>query len=383
MAALLPVTAAAQGKVRLVTRPGTYVFAGQTTLEVHSRLYHGADFHTFLKVRWPQTGAEPPRHHRSEVASDAFGTKEPWCVLWREGEPTVWIARGHIRQNWKQPKLSSLQKVELGDPSAVRRTMAHERGPKGFVPDDIAKVLAAEMTLPAATAGKPDVHVEAAKADYVFDLLCRVRCVGDDGAPLAGVSVRFPVVIPGEHERTGGTVPTNSGLATSVAVSDEQGYAQALVAISELAYEHGAQVAPTRARGSKTKPQLLPKMRRIARIEVAAERVRDLQRARITVRDGRKLRGTLVDAEGRPMVGATVAVAVATAADAPRFPSVRRTDEAGRFTFDDLAKQGDVQLVVRWGTQCAALAAPVAPGGALQLRWGGGASAKLVAKSAR
>ncbi|MFN3241061.1 MAG: carboxypeptidase regulatory-like domain-containing protein [Planctomycetota bacterium] len=385
-ALLLPV-AAAQAKVQVATRPGTWTFAGQTTLEIHSRLYHGADYHTFLKVRWPQDGAEPPRHHRSEVASDAFGNKEHWCVLWRAGDATVWIARGHQRRNWKLPKLSSLQKVELADPSAVRRTLVQERGANGFVPADIATALARHMTVPAANAGKPDVHVEAAKRDYVFDLLCRVRCVGDDGRPLAGVAVRFPVVIPGEQQRSAGTAPTNSGLPTSVATSGDDGYAVALVAVSELAYEHGAQVAPTPGRDRVLgNPSRLSKLRRLPRVEVAAERVRDQQRARVAVQAGRKLRGTLVDAGGRPIVGATVAVAAAANDDAPRFPSLRRTDEAGRFAFDDLPDQGDVQLVVRRGRQCASLAEPFAPEDALQLRWqarGGRAAATLTRVSGR
>lgn len=364
LAVVTPTQEPASGDVVVVAEAGTWSFAGGASVEVERTLFHGADIQTTATIRWPPAKNRPAMRYRIHVGADTFGRRQPWSVAWQRGEPILWIVEGRPAKQpgrtAERPPVRSLRRVDLADPRAVSTIHARGVGPEGFLPPSLASALAGSFGVPVADGrALPLPKIETAAVDHAIEVLCRVRVSTPAGEPVAGVTVRFPAIIPREKAdnpmrigtTTNGdaTLPANGGLATVRAVSAADGVAFGLVPLSSRATDHGALVRPTAAGLRREKLEIAP-------LRLSPEQYRD-HFIREPTGLGR-IRGRLLDGAGRPVVDALVAVAPRAPAAGITFPRHTRTAANGAFALTRLPAKAPLRLLVRHGGVTVALADP-------------------------
>lgn len=303
--------------IRIEGGGGVWDFGGGAELEVRGRLFHGADVATTATVRWPArlegSDLELPRSCVIQVASDSFGNRQPWTIVWDPARSVLWVATGALGRPQGRWSLESLRRVDLSDPATVHTAHVHGAWPRGWVPDAIADALDESALLPGeADVDRPKVRPESTTELQPLWLHCRVRVVDAAGAPVVGERVRFSAsprssgADPLQVGRRGGEahggvriLPLNLGLPSIHGVSDADGYVHGVAPVDPMGEREGIVVRAARLgveRGRRVEP---------SRIECDAADVK----ARIAaLMPAAAISKQVIGFDGKPCAGARVFV---------------------------------------------------------------------------
>ena len=75
-----------------VAQYGTHQLPGGVTLTVKSWPYHGPNMMTKAILQWPARDGLPALETTIDVASDSFGNRERWTMIWPKDRSQLWIA---------------------------------------------------------------------------------------------------------------------------------------------------------------------------------------------------------------------------------------------------------------------------------------------------
>ena len=356
----------------VVRSAGTWDFPGGSTIEVTRRLFHGSDMMTRATIYWPQTKARKACHFVVHVAADAFANREPWLLAFSPNDPILWVVCGQMgRLVDGKPLVARVQRVDLAKPEAIRATSAIGSGPVAFAPQHLVDAIEPHMVMPAANQHALDERVSVATEDQVIEVLHRLRVLAKDGQPLAGVPIRFPVMLASKVQHKGAKAPpphalhapSNSGLDIVHAVSSADGYVTALIPVAGRAHDAGAFVRPTITsyEGETAPPIAHNAMQKLEVLHLTKDAIDagNLQPGE-PEHEG-QLIGHVFGLAGQPLANCTISVAAADRTTPAIQPRLDRTSKHGRFSIRKLSCQQPMRLTIRHGKQCTTLATTVTP----------------------
>ncbi len=95
-------------------RPLPVIDAGDgVTLAIREEVFHGADVMTTVRIRYTEPDGTVTGHDVN-IASDAFGNREPWAIAWVRGTKTFWHVQGEF-----DSKRLRLYRTDFGDPKRI------------------------------------------------------------------------------------------------------------------------------------------------------------------------------------------------------------------------------------------------------------------------
>tara|TARA_R110002094_G_scaffold218773_3_gene190409 strand:+ start:845 stop:2134 length:1290 start_codon:yes stop_codon:yes gene_type:complete len=359
-------------RLLVVRSAGTWDFPGGSTIEVTRRLFHGSDMMTRATIYWPQTKTRKACHFVVHVAADAFANREPWLLAFSPNDPILWVVCGQMgRLVDGKPLVARVQRVDLAKPEAIRATSAIGSGPVGFAPQRLVDAIEPHMVMPAANQHALDENVSVATEDQVIEVLYRLRVLAKDGQPLAGVPVRFPVMLASkvQHKRAKAPpphalhAPSNSGLDIVHAVSSSDGYVTVLIPVAARARDAGAFVRPaiTSFVGETAPPIAHSAIRKLEVLHLTKDAIETQNQPRQQPKHEGQLVGHVFDLAGQPLTDCTICIAAADCTTPTIQPRLDRTSKHGQFSIRKLSCQHPMRLTIRHGKQCTTLATTVTP----------------------
>lgn len=361
----------------VTTHDGSWDFASGTTVDIAGKFVHGADRWTNATIYWPQTATREASRFVVDVAADSFGNRQPWLVAFAPASPILWVVRGAFgKQNDGKPVVDYIRRVDLADPADIVNRSVVGAGPNGFLPKELQAAIRKHMFLPATNQRAVHERRDRATRDHACEVLCRVRVLDRSGAPRAGIPLRFPVVLLPQDTRLTPKAPapqalhapSNNGLDIVRAVTDADGYATALVPISSRGRDRGASIHPalTNHRGATAPPIAKRELQRIAPVTIDKRSLGVPFRLPTKSEPPVDLIARIVDADGQPVAGHTVALAPVdrdgeTKLPPALVPALVRTDANGRFVLRDPRATERLRPTVRVGKHCATLRGALEP----------------------
>ncbi|NNE91973.1 MAG: M48 family metalloprotease, partial [Verrucomicrobiales bacterium] len=327
-------------------KPGKWELGDGVTFELEQNIVHGADVMTNGIIRWPKSEKWPALRYEFNVAADAFANRDPWALALDKNKPRhVFLAKGdqhYVSINFENPEQIIRDWTNTGfskhaTPAVIAAIEKHFRIGKKPENDGIQPIGGNMISQ----------EIESASIDEEFVVKGKVYD-GKNGGPMAGVLVQaFSEYKPLKR------------LAAARSGDDGTWELRFRVELETLKNFRGLRVEPGLAGffdrdlfGRGEFNMMLSKDETIPETVVSDERTgiipgEPAENTEFRMSPGARVTGKLVDSEGKPMVGAYIAVRVIESeGDLPwTGPRLQRpgfradstaTDDDGRFVLDQV-----------------------------------------------
>ncbi len=105
-------------------RAGQWRITEDAELAITQKLVHATDVMTSGVIRL-QSDTNHPRHVSLSIAMDHFANRERWKAVWEEGQPVLWVAKGHgdgpgrILPPGTRVKIEELRRIDFRNPDCI------------------------------------------------------------------------------------------------------------------------------------------------------------------------------------------------------------------------------------------------------------------------
>ncbi len=105
-------------------RAGQWQITEDAELAITQKLVHATDVMTSGVIKL-QSDTHHPRHVSLSIAVDHFANRERWKAVWEEGQPVLWVAKGHgdgpgrILPPGTRVKIEELRRIDFRNPDCI------------------------------------------------------------------------------------------------------------------------------------------------------------------------------------------------------------------------------------------------------------------------